>query len=414
MANTEHDKPKLMNPRKVMRDWMRLLPGELPGALTQVIQALWCYSNDVFLEEDLLSEESSFTTTRTSFRQLAEFTHFSDKTLRIKLNCLKTLGLVEYEADHNPLGTVYKVYTSPQEQVSVSTEPGKKRSLAEMEALFNNPDLLDEYSRNLGWDEPEEPEADESNMWTPWEDAPDVGSISPWEADSATHVPESDSGNSEDDSGTFKDDSGTSGVLTPVLSVPTPVHGPASGFDLANALASSGKNALAQYALLDTEETSYAGKSTSTPGTSVSPDDSQRASAPVNPTPRGVAPNPTGTSRPETHGTSVSPAGEAPSSASPQRTKPKPREHKWNTYRQPYFCSNPGCGRSWTLHLENPVGHRVCPDPNPVGWTEPVRPFEGDELEFCSMCVKGEVYKDSLCRNCSAQESDLETISMED
>jgi hypothetical protein len=57
---------------------------------------------------------------------------------------------------------------SPQKLVSISTEPGKKRTLAEITALFNNPELLDEYSRNLGWDEMEEPEAEESNMWSPW------------------------------------------------------------------------------------------------------------------------------------------------------------------------------------------------------------------------------------------------------
>jgi hypothetical protein len=95
---------------------------------------------------------------------------------------------------------------------------------------------------------------------------------------------------------------------------------------------------------------SYAGKSkpTPTPSASVNAGEPKRASAPANPTPRGVAPNPTEASRLETPGTSVSPAGEAPSSASPQSPKDyfrnHMRDHDWDKSDQGItYCTR--CGQ---------------------------------------------------------------------
>jgi hypothetical protein len=134
MANTE-EKVKPLNPRLVMKQWMHHLPAKLPGALTQIIQGLWCFSNDFFTEEELIDEDSSFQTTRTGLRQLADFTHFSISSIQRKLARLRQLGLVYYP-DHetHPLGTLYMVFTKPHPEVltrysGTRVPESKKKSL---------------------------------------------------------------------------------------------------------------------------------------------------------------------------------------------------------------------------------------------------------------------------------------------
>lgn|ERR1039458_1214970 len=80
---------------------------------------------------------------------------------------------------------------------------------------------------------------------------------------------------------------------------------------------------------------SYAGKSkpTPTPRVSVNPGESKRASAPANPAPRGVAPNPTEASRLETPGIDLSPVGEAPIPPPPAPKLPTAHfSHKWRSW----------------------------------------------------------------------------------
>jgi hypothetical protein len=87
---------------------------------------------------------------------------------------------------------------------------------------------------------------------------------------------------------------------------------------------------------------------------------------PANPTPRGVAPNPTGTSRPETHGIDLSPAGEAPIPPPPAPKLPKAHSsHKWRSWihgdKEHTSCEFCGCCRT------SIAAGRVC---RPDSWSK--------------------------------------------
>jgi hypothetical protein len=107
-------------------------------------------------------------------------------------------------------------------------------------------------------------------------------------------------------------------------------------------------------------------KPTPTPKTLQTYDDNERASTPANPTPRGVAPNPTEASRLETPGTSLSPIGDAPIPPRPAPKLPKAHSsHKWRSWihrdKEHTSCEFCGCCRT------SIAAGRVC---RPDSWSK--------------------------------------------
>jgi len=251
MAEQQEEKVKYMNPRLVMRMWMAHLPTDLPGNLRSIFIALWIYSDCFFLEEELIDGDSTFTSSRTGLRQLAEFTGYGRTVIQRKLVELREKwGLVDYELDNHPHGTAYTVYTTPQVFAPRMIESKRKveRFLKEIKKTYKYNE-----KKPSRWDEPDEPEADESTMESPWPKEQEPNSISPWDnenVDSGTRVPELIDWTQvlfTFDSGTFDDLTQVQLPGTQVLSGLTQVHGGPSVFDLSFDLASkrSGEDVLA-------------------------------------------------------------------------------------------------------------------------------------------------------------------------
>lgn len=161
----KEDKLVLLHPKLVERRFLQLMKAQgFPARYSPVVSALWNYSNDFFTEDQLINEDSSFTTTRTSQRQIALFTGGITQ-LKVKLAAMHELGYLDFNPDEkNPLGTVYTIHAKARHLAPLRIKEARrvKQFIKEVEAKFNDPDYLKDT------EEQEAVEFDSGLMVDPW------------------------------------------------------------------------------------------------------------------------------------------------------------------------------------------------------------------------------------------------------
>ena len=113
-----------VNPKKVLRRIAECLPESLGPHLRETVFALYAYSNDILLAEDIDAGVIQFETSAAA-SQLAKFCGLSKSAMRKRLAELEATGMVSSEINETRnKGNVFKVYYSAGIPVDTYTRRG--------------------------------------------------------------------------------------------------------------------------------------------------------------------------------------------------------------------------------------------------------------------------------------------------